>query len=47
MLEAVTDAYRRSEKIVGVPVIARRLVALGADWMLKTGKIERMFTPVF
>ena len=40
MLEAVTDAYRRSEKIVGVPVIARRLVALGADWMLKTGKIE-------
>jgi hypothetical protein len=38
--EAVTDAYRRLEKIVGVPAIARRLVALGADWMMTNGKIE-------
>jgi hypothetical protein len=38
--EAVTDAYRRLEEIVGVPEIARRLVALGADWMLTNGKIE-------
>jgi tetratricopeptide (TPR) repeat protein len=38
--EAVTDAYRRLEQIVGVPAIARRLVALGADWMLTNGKIE-------
>ena len=38
--EAVTDAYRRLEEIVGVPAIARRLVALGAEWMLTNGKIE-------
>ena len=38
--EAVTDAYRRLEEIVGVPAIARRLVALGADWMLTNGNIE-------
>jgi hypothetical protein len=38
--EAVTNAYRRLEEIVGVPAIARRLVALGADWMLTNGKIE-------
>ncbi len=38
--DAVTDAYRRLEQIVGVPAIARRLVALGADWMLTNGKIE-------
>jgi hypothetical protein len=38
--EAVTDAFRRLEEIVGVPAIARRLVALGADWMLSNGKIE-------
>jgi tetratricopeptide (TPR) repeat protein len=38
--EAVTDAYRRLEEIVGVPAIARRLVALDADWMLTNGKVE-------
>ena len=38
--EAVTDAYRRLEEIVGVPAIARRLVALGADWMVTSGRLE-------
>lgn len=38
--DAVTCAYRSLEKVVGVPVIARRLTALGSRWLIRNGRIE-------
>jgi hypothetical protein len=39
-VDAVADAYRKMEETVGVPAIARRLVALGAHWMLRNDRLE-------
>lgn len=38
--DAVTRAYRSLEQVVGVPVIARRLTALGSRWLIRNGRIE-------
>jgi hypothetical protein len=38
--DAVLRTYRRLQEFIGVPVIARRLIALGAQWLLKIGQIE-------
>ena len=38
--DTVSNTYRKLEEVVGVPVIARRLVALGAQWLVMNGRVE-------
>jgi hypothetical protein len=39
-LDAISRACSRLEEFIGVPVIARRLIALGARWLIRHGRVE-------
>jgi len=39
-VDAVSSTCRRLEDTLGVPAIVRRVVALGARWLMKNGRIE-------